>query len=571
MKSSKIIHITITSLLVIFSLVTTGYTQEHIGVDSLFIKGLAHYNNKNLDSAKAIFSKLLKERPNSDAAYYYLSKISIESNDITSGEMYLKKAIELDSSNFWYRNNLGDIYYGTNKPNEAIEVYESLAKDFPKKTSSYYNLINLYLGTKDMVKADEVLDKIEKISGINEAVAITRFNIFRMEQNWDGALQYLIKADSTLQSANLETYIGDMYSERFKDTLALSYYSKALTNEPNYAPALYGVAEIYRLSGDYINYFKNITPFFGNSSVDPKMKSDYIKQLFQTPGFVQRYRANMDTIIINLEQAHPNDSTALYLVAAYNSTGGNSKEAARVLKKNANVYSNNYSALMQYITYLYSIKEWEELESETKSLLATTHTRNCDFIQLKGIAEYQQGKFNEAIVSYTELEKVALSNKDTTTTIIAYSLLGDLYAQLGNNSKAYYNYKKVLKYDPNNNPTLNNYAYYLSLEGKKLKQAYQMSEKTIKSEPDNPTYLDTFGWILFLLERPLEAKAQFKHAMLYGGKENAAVLDHYAEVLFKLEEYDLAFIYWEQAHNLDKQLGIEAKIKLRKEQMKNEK
>ena len=65
-----------------------------------------------------------------------------------------------------------------------------------------------------------------------------------------------------------------------------------------------------------------------------------------------------------------------------------------------------------------------------------------------------------------------------------------------------------------------------------------------------------------------EAKAQFKHALLYGGTENADILDHYAEVLFKLGEHDLAFIYWNQAKNLDNTLGIEEKIKARKAQLK---
>ena len=570
MKSSKRTYITFTTLLALFTLVTSGYSQENNSLDSLYIKGLLYFNNNKLDSAKILFSKHLKKEPKDNATYYYLSKIAIANKDITSGEMYLKRAIELDSTNFWYRNNLGDIYYNTNKAAEAINVYESLIKDFPKKTSSYYNLINLYIATKDLVKAGEVLDKIEEIGGINEAVAITRYNIFRMEQNWEGALEYLIKADNELKSPNLETYIGDMYAERFKDTLALNYYTKALTSMPSYTPALYGRAEIYRLKGDYTSYFKDITPFFADAAVDIKMKGEYIRQLFQTPGFTQRFRANVDSLIINLEQAHPTDSTALYLVAAYNSQGGNTKEAARVLKKNAEVYNQSNSALMQYIVYLYQIKEWEELERETKRLL-TSNSSNLDFIQLQGIAEHQQGKLNDAISTYTRLGSIALDRKDTLNIISSYSLLGDIYAGIGNTSKAYHNYKKALKYDPKNNAVLNNYAYYLSLEGKKLKLAYTMSEQTVKTEPDNPTYLDTFGWILYLLDRPLEAKAQFKHAMLYGGKESAAVLDHYAEVLFKLKEYDLAFIYWDQVKKLDNSLGIEEKIKIRKEQMKNEK
>ena len=94
---------------------------------------------------------------------------------------------------------------------------------------------------------------------------------------------------------------------------------------------------------------------------------------------------------------------------------------------------------------------------------------------------------------------------------------------------------------------LNNYAYFLCLEGRKLKKAAAMSKITIEAEPDNATYLDTYGWILYLQGKASEAKPYFKHAMLYGGKDSAAVLDHYAEVLYQLKEYDTARVYWNLA------------------------
>ncbi|MBR4088278.1 MAG: tetratricopeptide repeat protein, partial [Bacteroidales bacterium] len=188
--------------------------------------------------------------------------------------------------------------------------------------------------------------------------------------------------------------------------------------------------------------------------------------------------------------------------------------------------------------------------------------------QLRGIARFQMKQTDKAIESYRELEEIALKNRDTVSLISAYSILGDLHYEKKESKTAFSYYRKVLKLNPNETGALNNYAYYLALDGKNLKQAYQMSKKTVEAEPDNPTYLDTFGWILFLMDKPLEAKAQFKHAMLYGGTESADILDHYAEVLFSLGEHDLAFIYWNQAKQLDNTLGIDEKIKERKAQLK---
>ena len=99
------------------------------------------------------------------------------------------------------------------------------------------------------------------------------------------------------------------------------------------------------------------------------------------------------------------------------------------------------------------------------------------------------------------------------------------------------------KADPDHASVLNNYAYYLSLERRKLGKALKMSRRAVELEPDNASYLDTYGWLLFLRHKPKEAKPFFKHAMLYGGKDSAVVLEHYSKVLEALGEKDLATYY----------------------------
>ena len=126
----------------------------------------------------------------------------------------------------------------------------------------------------------------------------------------------------------------------------------------------------------------------------------------------------------------------------------------------------------------------------------------------------------------------------------ALSIAGDVwYQQLEDSKKAYEIYEQALQVDPDRTSGLNNYAYYLSLEGRQLRKALKMSRRTIELEPDNATYLDTYGWLLYLLRRPKEAKPYFKHAMLYGGKDSAVVLEHYSKVLEALGEQDLATYY----------------------------
>lgn len=534
---------------------------------ALFLNAMKEYNTGNLQKAKEHLQLLSAIDPNNDAAYYYLANISIKTDDIVSGELYLKKGIELDSANFWYRDMLGQIYIKNKKIKEAIKVYEELLALYPKKSAVYYSLINLYLGTQETDNAREILKKIEAAQGKSEAVAMTSFNIYRMEQNWEGGLNYLIEFDKEFQSPRIECIIADMYAERYRDSLALEYYNKALKLDQQYAPAMYGKAEVHRLKGDFANYFNEIKPFFSSPSVDSKMKTEYLKQVFQVPNFIQRFRPQLDSIMLDIEATHPADTTSNIFLAAYWGQGGDNERCKSILKRNYNLYPDKYSTMFQYVIAIYQLEEWENLEEATTEALQK-YPADKDLTQLRGIARFQQKKTDKAIESYKEMEKIALANKDTATLITSYSVLGDLHYEKNDSKSSFAYYKKALKLNPNENGVLNNYAYYLALQGKNLKQAYQMSKKTIETEPDNPTYLDTFGWILFLMDKPLEAKAQFKHAMLYGGTESAAILDHYAEVLYKLGERDLAFIYWNQAKQLDSTLGIDEKIKERKAQMK---
>lgn len=541
------------------------------GTDSattaLLLNALKEYNSGNYTQAKGDFQKLAAINPQNDAAYYYLANIALRTDDLPSGELYLKKGIEIDSSNFWYRDMLGQVYIKANKIKEAISVYEGLLRMHPKKSALHYTLVNLYLGSQQTEEAKGILEKIEASQGKSEAVAMTWFNIYRMEQNWEKALNYLVEFDREFQSPRIQCVIGDMYADRYKDTLAIHYYNKALELDRQCAPAMYGRAEVHRMNGNYPLFFADINPFLANPQIDSKMKIEYLKQLFQIPNFIKRYRLQLDNAMEGIALAHPADTTSNMFLAAYYGEIGDNAKCKEFLRKNYTLYPDKFSTLFQWVLAIYQLKEWENLEAATTEALEK-YPHHPDLVQLRGIARFQMKQTDKAIESYRELEEISLKNRDTVSLISAYSILGDLHYEKKESKTAFSYYRKVLKLNPNETGALNNYAYYLALEGKNLKQAYQMSKKTVEAEPDNPTYLDTFGWILFLMDKPLEAKAQFKHAMLYGGTESADILDHYAEVLFSLGEHDLAFIYWNQAKQLDNTLGIDEKIKERKAQLK---
>ena len=218
---------------------------------------------------------------------------------------------------------------------------------------------------------------------------------------------------------------------------------------------------------------------------------------------------------------------------------------------------------MAYMGQLYYTRQWDTLIPVAQRTIEL-FPEHFSLKEILAIAYWQKGDTEAAAGLYRQILKVIPENHPML--ISCYGSLGDLYHELGNRRKAYRYYEKGLRIDDNYSPILNNYAYYLSEEGRNLRKALEMSRKTVLNEPENPTYLDTYGWLLYLTGDYQEARKYLEKAKIYGGDESAVILDHYAETLYALKEYNLAFLYWGNAERLDPDMGLAEKVRERRKE-----
>ena len=237
----------------------------------------------------------------------------------------------------------------------------------------------------------------------------------------------------------------------------------------------------------------------------------------------------------------------LAAVGSYYYSTGREAEAGKWFREAADRFPASLGQTATYVQYLSLQKDWAQLQS--RAMDAYRRFDELAFLDYANMANYELGAYQDIVKNSKEV--LERHGKNKTVALGAYSMMGDAYHAMGDSKQAFKAYEKALKLNPTYAPVLNNYAYYLSLEGKKLKKAYTMSKKTVEAEPDNATYLDTFAWILHLMGKDLEAKPFFKHAMLYGGKDSAVILRHYATVLEALGEEDTAKVYRKQAARLE--------------------
>ena len=556
-------------ILLVCAFVSVASASAKPDSGSLIVSAVGYYNNKDYARAESLLKHVLAEDPENDAAMYYLGLCSLSRKDVDAAEDYLTAAAGRDSTNFWYRHALASLYAMTSRPELTIDIYEKLLKDFPKKSVLYFDLVELYSSQGEHEKALNTLSEIETVFGMTESIAVFRFNLLLKMKRQEEAYKTLEQYNQKYSSPYVLSTLAEHQLSVYNDSTALAYFDEALELAPDFSPALLGKAETLRMTRRYDEYFGVLGSYVENPSESSMAKADYLSAVLRQtdPKFIRAFVPQLDTVITKVVATHPKDSVTLNLAGMYYFTTGRADNAEKYFQLNTQTYPNSLSANASYVEFLMYQQKWAELSREGRKAFEKFPSETS-FLEMASMGDYNLKDYDKVLEICDKVLEVAPS--DSSAVLRSWSTKGDVYHILGQTKKAYKAYEKALKVNPDYVYVLNNYAYYLSLEGKKLSKAHDMSRKTIEAEPDNATYLDTFGWILHLLGKPEEAKTHFKRAMLYGGNESPVILDHYAEVLFALGEYDRAMVYWNKALNINKGeiADLEERINMRKQQMK---
>lgn len=497
-----------------FCVLACAQTPLRRACGNVLISAVQLYEDGETEKAAAMFESILKKDPDDDAAHYYLALCHIGGNSMEEAELHLTRAVELDSANYWYRQRLAMVLSLTGRNAEAAETYESMLRDFPKKMDSFYALVDLYVNLDRADDALAVLDRIETLNGVSESTVISRSQIMGMQGMNAGIRDYLEKMDPELESPQIKTILGDICLGQYDFENAMRYYEGALSIAPDFPRATLGAMEVYRLSMRYQPFFELAERFVSDRETDPQMRCQYMRSLLQQihPRMLRECGPQLDSLVSTCVRSCPGNA-----------------EAALI------------DCLLPYIR-----DSKEELSDRAHGYMSA-YPDEDEFMQLAVYADYALGRYASVLAMMQTKYERALAKGDREAAVDALSSMGDLYWQTGDARRAFRTYEEVLRTDPDNAMVLNNYAYFLSEEGRKLRKAFRMSARAIEKEPDNATYLDTYGWILHLLRRDAEALPVFKKAMIYGGKDSEVILRHYAEVLEANGKKDLAEMYRKQA------------------------
>ncbi|MBQ8337028.1 MAG: tetratricopeptide repeat protein [Bacteroidaceae bacterium] len=532
-------------------------------LDYYYIQARSHLMQDSIDRCFELLRHCYALDPSSASVMFDLSSFYAFLKKDSVSHAMLSKVVESDPQNSDYNKALVNYYLNAGDIESAIEVYEKMLETGHSKSETYEYLYSLYAEAGKHDKAIEALEKLEKLEGSNEEITFQKLRQYMSVGDSAKAVAAVYRLiDENPDDSRCWTLLGNAYSLLGDREKAVKAIDKALSLRPDDGYALSSLATIYVNDADdsmYCNVIERLL-ISENIGSEARLKAlvQYIEYKYPTDSArVGRLMGEM--IKLPFDMAEIANVHAQYLVLANAPSDTIVSAFERVLA----LEPENVSAIIKLLGYAIDRNDDDAVIKYTDEALPYLPDK-LELYYYKGISYYMQKRYADAISVYEEgLRK---RGEETAAELVSevYALLGDLYHEQSMIDECMQAYDSALVYDSSNMSVLNNYAYYLSLDGKELQRALDMSYKTIVAEPDNATYIDTYAWVLFKLGRYEEAKA-YAEKLIALNDMSVVVYSHCGDIYAKCGDIESAVKYWIMARDAgDNSKLLEKKIKKRR-------
>lgn len=245
-------------------------------------KGIDKYN-KAIDA----FVKCAELFPERAVIFYELGDLYFITKSYQRSESNLKRAIDLEANNFWFKEKLYHLYVRQNNYNKAIEIVKSLLyknKDYEE------DLVNLYFSAGQFDEAIAQIEVMDKRYGYQEKRDQTRIEIYKRTQNQKEHIKFLKNRlkESPDNEQNFLNLIFTLSQYNLKED-AFSSAKAFLKKHPKSHIAHVALYKFYLDAEDYKNAISSMKIVTSSNVLEPYLKvkvlSDFIRFVQKNPEY----------------------------------------------------------------------------------------------------------------------------------------------------------------------------------------------------------------------------------------------------------------------------------------------
>ena len=532
-----------------------------------YYEGVRQQVDGNYAAAYDLFRHCLGINPNAAEAYFMLSSYEGVLHGDSAALVYVKKASELSPGNNVYLERLATGYLMTSDVDEAVKAYEKLAANSPERADVLNILVQLYGQQKDYDRMLDVLQRMEALEGDSEDLTLAKMRAYSLQGKKQEEFEALkAMSDKHPNDLNYRVMTGNWLLQNGKPDDAYAEYLGVLAVDPENLMAKMSMIDYYRTSGQPLRADSLQEALLVNPKTPVENKVSLMRQVVADSEDTGGDSTEVLNIFGKILSQPQETSDIAEMYAAYMTLKRMPQDTiSKALENVLAISPDNSAARFQLLQIVWSEQDYDRVVELSRQGL-DYNPDEMVFYYFLGLAYIQKDDDDSALDVFRR--GVSQIDDQSSPALVSdfYSIMGDILHDKGYADEAYAAYDSCLQWKDDNLGCLNNYAYYLSVEGKQLEKAAQMSYRTVQAEPDNSTFLDTYAWILFRQKKYADALQYIDMAVDNDTTGSAVIIEHAGDIHAVNGDIEGALKYWNEALEAGSANGkaIRRKIKEKK-------
>ena len=204
---------------------TSYLNEEQLLLDAEMLEAKTLQENGKKFEAMKRYDALIKKAPKYAPAYYEMSGVLLNVGMTDSAQACAEHAAKLNEKNEWYLMRLAKIYEVQRNGKAQTQVWEKLVNQHPDKIDYYYQLSDAYILAENIPSAIEVLNRLEKRIGIQEATSLQKQRLWTALGKEDQAKKEIERlAEAVPQEQKYNAILAEMCMKEHNYKQAKQYY-----------------------------------------------------------------------------------------------------------------------------------------------------------------------------------------------------------------------------------------------------------------------------------------------------------------------------------------------------------
>lgn len=504
--------------------------------------------------------------PDAAEVYFALSSYDRDLNSNAMAINDIKRAAELSPENSTYQEQLAMTYIATKDYPNAIKAYEKLYSSNPDRTDVLEILLSLYGQKKDYANMLATVDRMVSADGESEQTVLTRMHIYSLQGKKKEEFNTLKRfVDRYPNDMSYQVMMSNWLLQNGEKQKAFDILQKVQKTDPQNVQAKLSMIDYYRAENLDSIASKMEEGLLTNPHTSTDTKVSIIRSVIANNEASGGDSTKVLSLFRNILAGKQENADLAELYVAYLSLKKMPEDSiVGGLKRILEIAPDNKGARIELLRTMWGKIGNDEIIEISKPGVEYNPDEMA-FYYFLGFAYIQKDDDDNAFDIFRKGVAQATDSSEPSLVSDMYSYIGDIYHQRGQIEEAYAAFDSCLQWKEDNVECMNNYAYFISVDGGDLSRAEQMSYKTIKAQPTNSLYLDTYAWVLFQEKRYAEAQIYIEQAVANDSTNSYVQLEHAGDIYIMLGETDKAIDYWRRAIQAGGDAkAIERKIRLKK-------